>query len=280
MNRQPGFTSVIRAIGLQQKNRLHRAHDIVLDYLNALPGKEGFVTANYSPSGPDLRRFFTSKNAKRIDAVRTQIEEWDRNGLLSHKEECYLLACLIEAADRVANTAGTYYAYLKGLYRKAAKPLRLLPFRIINNSLRNKAYCQNARELVRRIEADILYLDPPYNDREYGAYYHLPETLVLWDSPEVHGKSGIRTKGIARSSFCRRETATEALWEIVQNAHCKCILLHYTADGLISHRDILAIMQSRGRTYYTKWYARKYSSFATDEKADVTGQVLYRCLLN
>ena len=143
---------------------------------------------------------FTSENARRIDRIREVIEGWDQTGAISSNEKCYLLACLVEASDRVANTAGTYYAYLKRLYRKAKKRLQLRPIAMSDNQRRNEANQIDAVRLVEQTEADVMYLDPPYNGRNYGAYYHLPETLVLWDAPEVKGKSGMR-RGIPESPF-------------------------------------------------------------------------------
>jgi adenine-specific DNA-methyltransferase len=110
----------------------------------------------------------------RIDAIRDTIAEWSAARLLSATEQGLLIAALIEAADKVANTAGTYFAYLKQIYRKAAKPLSLLPFQLSNNGYANSCNLIDARDLVTACHADILYLDPPYNERKaQGAWYRI-----------------------------------------------------------------------------------------------------------
>ncbi|MGA7499701.1 MAG: DNA adenine methylase [Isosphaeraceae bacterium] len=146
-------------------------HQRVLFHLDALPGNPGFVTREYSLAGESRRLCFTTENARRIDRIRDAIEEWDLAGAITAGEKCYLLACLIEASDKVANTAGTYYAYLKKLYRKAKQRLHLRAIPMTDNHQRNGANQMDALRLVERTEADLFYLDPPYNGRNYGAYY-------------------------------------------------------------------------------------------------------------
>jgi adenine-specific DNA-methyltransferase len=276
MNRRPSFKSLLPHLSGAERGSALDSISAVLNHLNALPGLDGFITRTYSPSGQARRKFFSTKNAQRIDAVRSEIAVWNDKGWLSRKEFCYLLSSLLHAADQVANTAGTYYAYLKRFYRKARKHLQLQPLRIASNSKPNEARLIDAGELVSRVDADILYLDPPYNSREYAAYYHLPETLVNWDYPEVHGKSGI-TSHQTRSPFCHSGTATDALRDLVATATSRCILLHYAMDGLISHRDILNVLRSRGSTRVLDWSVRRYLSTSTKTETSYVGQRLYIC---
>jgi adenine-specific DNA-methyltransferase len=193
-------------------------------------------------------------------------------------EKCYLLACLLEAIDRVANTAGTYYAYLKKLYRKAKHRICLRPLAVSNNKEKNEANCDEAIRVVEKAETDVVYLDPPYNRRNYGAYYHLPETLVLWDAPEVKGKSGIR-QGVSESPFYHRSTAADALGELIKSARGKLIVVHYAEKGLIPHKAIIQQLKARGATHWRSQAVRTYTSEKADGSRQNAHHRLYWCVV-
>lgn len=276
-NRRPAFAKVLGHLCSLAKDKQQTGLHRILNHLNDLPGLEGLITREYSPAGSMQRNFFSTSNALKIDAIRTAIANWNRCGWLSHREFHYLLACLLQAADKVANTAGTYYAYLKTLYRKALQPIQLQPLPVYSNSQSNKAHLLDAHSLVEQVEVDVLYLDPPYNRRDYSAYYHLPETLVVWDSPEVRGKSGMRNRTSAHSPFCHRASAADALRELIRAAHSQYILLHYTTHGLIAHGDIMQILQSRGTVSLFDWTVRKYANDAKLFGPEKVRQRLYVC---
>lgn len=234
--------------------------DAVLAYLQELEPVEGYIRREFSQSGTARRLFFSDHNAGMIDAVAAQISEWRSRGLIDDREEAYLRAALILAADRVANTAGTYYAHLKSLGRKALKRLLLLAPPI--TALGSSGGCHNADALdvVRRSKADILYLDPPYNQRDYSRYYHLPETLARGDTPEAFGRSGVpRTEG-NRSPFYRSTQAGDALSQLCEASNAKHILVHYTTDGIIPHERIVESLRRRGELRFEDRRVRAYSS--------------------
>jgi len=260
LNRPPRFARLLQ--DLAKPLDVHRASpvDLVLSALNAVPGRRGWVTKNFSPAGRCQRRFFTQHNARRLDAVRLTIRRWRRAGLVNRYEHEYLMACLLDAADRVANTAGTYYAFLRTFYRKAKNPLTLRRIPVVDNAQRNQVFCADARSVVASTAVDVLYLDPPYNNRDYGAYYHFPELLAHDLAPAVVGRSGRPSKPSSRSDFCSPGKAAMALGELVRRANARLIVLHYAENGLISHGDILAFLRNRGRTRWTTWRSRPYAS--------------------
>lgn len=234
-------------------------HLTVLKHLNQIPGIEDYISHHYSTLGNERRKFFTRSNAKKIDAIRTKIAEWKTSGLLSMKEEAYLIVSLLHAADRVANTAGTYYAYLKEFNRKSSKHLCLSPVHIYNNgSDANEVYKCDARSLVQQITPDILYLDPPYNERDYGAYYHLTESLVLWDKKLPTGRSGIPQDRAPKSVFCKPHESVDALDDLIRDSKARIIMLHYAVDGLVSHSQILEMLSEKGITTFQNWRVRRY----------------------
>jgi adenine-specific DNA-methyltransferase len=277
LNREPHFTSLFTSGAVSGRNG-RTTYQAVLDHLNALFGRKGYVTENFSPAGDAGRLFFTVENAMRIDAIREAIAEWSKAGLLTLNEQSFLIAALIDSADKVANTAGTYFAHLKQVSRKAAKRIDLVPLPILNNGFANTCNLVDARELVTNCEADILYLDPPYNERDYTGYYHLPETLARWDRPTPGGRSGVpKPSRGQRSDFCSPPRAEAALEEVVRRSRSRYILVHYTPDGLISHRRILTMLNNCGRTRFEDVLVRAYASHALQGERPVTTHRIYWC---
>jgi adenine-specific DNA-methyltransferase len=259
LNRPPTFRRLLaRLKGTSDHNP--GATEFVLSYLAQVPGRDGWITRNYSLAGSAGRKFFTVENARRLDAILLTIRRWSRGGLISPVERWYLLACVLEAGDRVANIAGTYYAYLSRFYRKARKPIVLRPIVVLDNGERNTVHHAEAAHSVRATKCDVLYLDPPYNERDYGAYYHLPELLADGRTPKVSGQSGRPGRTFLRSPFCSKSTAAEALREVLLAADARLIILHYAKHGLIGHQNILTMMRERGPTRAVTWYSRAYAS--------------------
>jgi adenine-specific DNA-methyltransferase len=257
-NRQPFFSRLLRSLNLERNDIA--PHELVLGHLNQLPGRVDFVSRNYSLASPNKRRFFTRPNARKIDAIRTTIAAWRSRGLISPQEEAYLLASLLNALDCVANTAGTYYAFLKRFYRKAKRGLFLRPLEITSNGQRNRIWLCEATDLVQRTSTDILYLDPPYNERDYRSYYHLTESIATWDKPRVMGRAGLPVRPRKKSEFCSRTTAEKALARLISCANAKLILLHYSTKGLVSHEKIVGLLRQRGSTTFHTWRVRRYAT--------------------
>ena len=136
----------------------------------------------------------------KIDSIRDQIEDWKNEGKIS-QEEYYVLVCsLVNAADFVANISGTYGAYLKIWRSMALKQLTLLPPSISDNNCDNEIYQTDANELIKRVDANVLYLDPPYNERQYAPNFHVLESLSVWDKMELKGKTGQRDYSKTKSN--------------------------------------------------------------------------------
>jgi adenine-specific DNA-methyltransferase len=189
-----------------------------------------------------------------------------------------LLATLVVCADKVANTAGTYYAYLKTISRKAAKPLALAPMGISDNRMRN--YCRHADALrvTASSDADILYLDPPYNERDYAGYYHLPETIIIGDRPKLVGMSGVpKTRRTPRSEFCLTSQATAAFERLVSRSHSKYIIVHYAVGGLITHKTIFSVLESLGPTKFKDIRTRRYTAQKGNGTNYCTTHRIYWC---
>jgi len=216
----------------------------VFAYLNELAPVEGWFQNEFAVK----RSFFSPLNAGKVEAVRRCIRHWEVHNLIKGTEREYLLACLINSADRVANTAGTYYAFLKDWHRKAKQNFEMTPI-IPASGQPGKAFLGDALELVGSGEFDVVYLDPPYNERCYAGYYHLPEFMASGASwKKLHGLSGISRSGV-RSAFNSKSTAADALGELVRSAHFRLLVFHYSDDGLITPREAKQILSTRGTVH-------------------------------
>jgi len=219
----------------------------VIAWLNKLPGAEnGFVYSHYCAGSGSGRNYFSDENGQRCDAIRTQLEDWRKADLLTSPEYYLLLAALLEALDKVANTASVYAAYLKHIKASACKPLRLLPPPVIQSDLRHQVYCSDANQLIGQIECDVLYLDPPYNHRQYATNYHILETVAAGDTPELSGKTGLRPYDEQRSHYCLRAKAKVAFTELISQARARHIILSYSDEGLLCAEELQAIFRQRG----------------------------------
>jgi len=229
-----------------------------------------FITENYSPAGKAKRMYFTEETAKRIDFIRTTIEEWKRENALTQNEYYYLLASLIEAVPSVSNITGTYGAYLKNWDKRAYKKLELPEFEIENNGKQNKAFNEDAFKLEKHISGDILYIDPPYNTRQYAPNYHVLETIAKYDNPSLTGVTGMRPYSEQKSVFCSKSEVNDAFEQLIKNADFSHIILSYSSAGLMTKNFIEKIMKENGiaSTFkLQKIQYRKYKSKIFNESA-------------
>jgi adenine-specific DNA-methyltransferase len=236
LSRTPSFRRLREALNL--KSRFD-----VIDLLNRENPKNGWFTREFS----EKRQFFTRDNARRIEACRLRISQWARSRLISRNEKAILLASLINSMDKVANTAGTYYAYLKSWHRKALLPFRyeLLPCTYGNPDCH--CFHGEARELVTQRAFDILYLDLPYNERSYTNYYHLPETLALEETPRAIGMSGVPDNPRIISDFNKRDRAKAALEKLLEKSSFRLLAFHYSDNGLIEPHELRCVFREYGR---------------------------------
>ena len=215
---------------------------------------QGFIYKNYAPT-ESSRMYFTPENAARIDYFRKQIEEWHKNKLLSEAEYMLLLASLVESVSRVSNTAGVYGAFLKKWDGRALKPIEFIkPAYNACDSLNIKIYNDKTENIISDVKCDILYLDPPYTQNQYGTQYHLLETLILNDHPSVSKVTGSRPVMPMRSDWSKEYKAHILLDRIIANTTARYIVMSYNNDGLMSKEYIEAVMKRYGKpeTYCCK----------------------------
>lgn len=207
--------------------------------------------------------YFTLENARKIGEIREKIEEIAND----EEEKAILITSLVYATDKVSNTVGHYDAFRKKL--DTTQSLRLLiPDIAPENNQNNEIHRDDANVLIRKIHCDVLYLDPPYNSRQYSDAYHLLENLVTWAKPAVHGKAKKMARSDIKSKYCLKD-APEAFADLIANANCGHILVSYNNTGeskdgrsnaRISDDQIIGALQKRGRT---EIFERDYKAFTT-----------------
>lgn len=239
---------------------------IVCDHLSSLKGVKGFIYRNYCYGGTEKkkhkRQYFSDDNGTRCDAMRIKIEEWKNNKLINDNEYYFLLATLIETIDKYANTASVYGAYLKQLKKSAQKNIVLKPAELIINDKEHKVFNEDINQLVKKIKGDILYLDPPYNRRQYATNYHLLETIAKYDNPKIHGKTGLRSYENQKSLYCSPSKVKATFKNLIMDAKVRYIFLSYNNEGLMSINDIREIMSLRGKYGY---FSKTYNRFKADK---------------
>ena len=209
----------------------------VLAELDSLPGEPGWFTDTYCVRS----RYLRPENGARVEAIRARIATL----ALEPELEAIALTSLIEAADRVDSTVGVQMAYLKAWATRALNPLRLRMPELIAGE--GSASCLDAVEAAGRFAADVVYLDPPYNQHSYLGNYHVWETLVRWDRPEVYGVACKRTDVRERGSAFNRRGAMEAAFVAVLDRVCAPrIVVSFSDEGFLTLPRLRELLASRG----------------------------------
>ncbi len=261
-NEEPKFENLINNLPKQNsENLFQNPLEIVESYLTSLEGVEGFIYKNYTPSGTkelqQPRMYFIDENGKKIDAIRQQIENWKNEDLISESEYFILLTCLIETIGFYSNIAGVYAAFHKHWDFRALRPLELRTIQFVDNGKKNIVYNDDSMNLLDKIDVDILYLDPPYNERQYAPNYHILETIAKYDEPQLRGVTGMRDYSSQKSRFCNSTTALEDLDEIAKTAKYKFLVLSYNSEGIMPSEKIIETLKQYGSVKLEQFeYAR------------------------
>ena len=236
-----------------------------IESLNSLEAKyDNYFSTHFGNS------YFTVENARKIGAIREKIDTLSDN----EDERSIMITSLLYAADKVANTVGHYDAFRKSL--DTVQRLRLLlPDISFKDNVNNEIYKKDANQLVREIGFDVLYIDPPYNSRQYSDAYHLLENLATWEKPPVHGIAKKMDRDHLKSEYCVK-SAPETFADLIKHARCKHILVSYNNTGeskdgrsnaRINDRQILNALKERGKV---EIFERDYKAFSAG-KSDGRG---------
>jgi adenine-specific DNA-methyltransferase len=238
-----------------------------IDLLNNLKtNQDNYFSIHYGNT------YFTLKNARKIGAIREEINKIADN----ENEKAVLITALLYATDKVANTVGHYDAYRKNL--DTVQPIQLLvPDITLENNTNNEVFREDANLLIRKISCDVLYIDPPYNSRQYCDTYHLLENLATWEKPQVRGRAKKMDRSHLKSKYCLK-TASKVFEDLIKNANCKHILVSYNNTGkskdgrsnaCIKDDEIVNILKNKGEI---EIFERDYKAF-TAGKSNTAGHI-------
>ena len=240
--------------------------DCVVRYNSLCDLEDNYMTENFSDT------YFSRDDCAKIGYIREDIECLYENGSINKRERAILITSLLYAMDKIANTCGHYDAYRKGVVFD--KTLELyVPLAEVHNNVDNQCFNTDANELVKDITADLVYIDPPYNSRQYCDAYHLLENVARWEKPEVFGVAKKMDRSTMKSKYCTR-SATEAFEQLIKDINAKYILLSYNnmaakgndrSNAKISDDDILRILKQKGEV---KIFSESYKAFTTG-KSDI-----------
>jgi adenine-specific DNA-methyltransferase len=219
----------------------------VIDKLNSLEPITGKFSKAFSLEGSD-RMFFTEHNARKIQAIREEIEKYKSNP----KMYSFLLCSLLESADAVSNTTGVYGAYLKKFNQRSLKDIVLKAY--VPNKGSGTALKGDAVEVVAGLQGDVLYLDPPYNTRKYSSNYHVLNCIInhndfkikLNKRTDKESVTGL-TEDMNDSDFSSRPKVRRALEKLIENASgFDTVFLSYNNEGILSIEDVEEVLSQYG----------------------------------
>lgn len=228
--------------------------------------------------------YFDEVNSKKIGIIRDDIEKLFEEAIITPREKSYLLTSLIYALDRIANTVGHYDAYRKIDIPK--KKLFLLPLEVRHSKYKTEIHKNDANELVKKIEADVVYIDPPYNSRQYSDSYHLLENIATWQKQDVFGIAKKINRDHIKSKYSMK-SAGVAFGELIDNIKAKYILVSYNDMGdsgdersrsRISDHEIISALKRKGEV---KIFETDFKQFTTGKssKADLRERI-FLCKIN
>jgi len=235
------------------------------DFFNSIDTssyESGYCYQTFAPTMGG-RQYFSDENAKKIDYIRDNIEEWYLSKKISIDEHDYLLGCLIESISKVSNVAGVYAAYLHIWDSRATKKMNFIKVESENSPcFDNLVLNMDCNEAINKINGDILYLDPPYTPTQYISQYHVLETIAKNDKPIHHGVGAHRDNGNQISNWSKRNKVPVELYKLIDNAKFSHIVMSYSDAGLMSKEYIEAVFKRLcGNTYkFVKISFSKYKN--------------------
>lgn len=240
----------------------------IINKINQLKGIHGFFYDNYCEHSGRL--YFTDINAMRIDACRQFIDDIDDEEIKN-----YLLYCGLEALSSISNTTGVQAAFLKQYKERSLKKFNLKEQPTIKTNNMVYTYCSDIIMLLKQKKIpnkSILYVDPPYNSRQYPPNYHLYETFVRYDNPELIGLTGLRKnwQSETKSEMCNKRGLIDTLKNVILYSNSEYIYISYSSDGLLSKNELNDSFKNLkiDINFYTLPTKRYKSDTSTNRKYD------------
>lgn len=249
--------------------------EYVMYYNSAKMNRANYMTKNFADT------YFSKADCCRIGYIRQNIEDEFKSGEINERERAILITSLLYAMDKIAQTCGHYDAYRKGA--AFDKSLELYVPVPQDNNADNQCCNIDANELVKDIYVDLVYIDPPYNSRQYCDAYHLIENVARWEKPIVKGVAKKMDRSYLKSDYCTQKAAA-AFEDLISNINAKYILLSYNnmakkgndrSNAKISDEDIYRILEAKGELSV---FSEGYKPFTTGKSSiDNNMERLFLC---
>jgi adenine-specific DNA-methyltransferase len=244
--------------------------DYHISILNTITNN-GFITEKYSEGS---RLYFSKINGQKIDGIMQYLIDQKDKKIIDINTYHYLLYCVLDSIHKISNTTGVYGAYLKTLSSNAKKDLIIQKLDIISSNKTHHCYNLDSIDLLDKVkENDIIYLDPPYNSRQYGSNYHLLETIIKYDNPtikQINGNESITglREDIISSKWCSKKYIKEELTKVLE-CKSKYICMSYNNEGLLTETEIKTLMENYGNVTIFKTIHKKYKSNKNNNKKEI-----------
>ena len=252
---------IYRAFLGNEKFSENKIKKIIDEYNKISDLEENYFSKNYKNT------YFSENDCQKIGYIRENINKKFENKEINEREKYILIASLLYSMDKIANTVGHYDAYRKKQKLEDCFEMYNLDINK-NQTIKNEIYNMDSNELAKKIKADIVYIDPPYNSRQYGDAYHLLENVAEWKKPKVYGVAKKMDRSKIKSNYCTNK-ASNAFKDLIKNCNCKYIIVSYNNMGQkgnarsqakISDTEILEILNQKGKV---KVFEQDFNFFTT-----------------
>ena len=254
----------------------------ISDYINYfntdLPSEDNYMTENFSDT------YFSKKVCSKIGFIREYIETEYKASRINKKERAMLITSLLYGLDKIANTCGHYDAYRQNVV--LTDELNLAVPEPNLNLKHNQCFNCDTNELVKKISADVVYIDPPYNSRQYCDAYHLVENIARWEKPKVFGVAKKMDRTALKSKYCTR-SAPEVFDDLIENLKAKYIVVSYNnmakkgndrSNARISDTEIIATLEKKGKVDV---FSEQFKAFTTGKSEHLDNEErLFVCKVN
>jgi len=224
--------------------------ETLLEYYNLYDAshEDNYMSQNFSNT------YFDRETCQKIGFIRDDIEGRLTSGEVNQREHACVVTSLFYAMDRISHTCGHYDSFIQDGKYEGSLELRMPENTYVSNP-GNQIFCADSNTIAEQVEADVAYLDPPYNSRQYCDAYHLLENIALWEKPEVFGVAKKMDRTGMKSKYCKSVQAVRALEDLVRKLHCRYILFSYNNNGKklqcrsnakLTDEDILRVLSIRG----------------------------------
>ena len=247
-----------------QKYNQKKIWDLIDFYNSSNPVTTNYYSDNFGNT------YLSTKNMIKVGFIRDDIDLKFELGEINLREKYILITSLIYAIDRIANTVGHYDAFRKN--GNLSPVLKLIPPEIKNLPYKNDIFNEDGNMLAKNLCVDLVYIDPPYNSRQYCDAYHFLENVAKNKKNKVYGVARKMDRSALKSSYCTTK-ATNELENLIRNLNTKYILLSYNNTGdksndrsnaKITDDDIIRILQEKGKV---KIFEKEFNLFSTGKSS-------------